>query len=529
MAESQQAGMVKIADSAGCKAWVRGLPLTNVVQAQADLLGQVRQINSAAHSPLERLKILELLREPTVFVQTELSKKFFNKPLPLAEVERKSFQQVVALWQELGTGYQLCVQACLDGDKEIETRSAEACHRALSCVATGMVDHLRANHHFPESYWHALHALYRHAEQLGVTGQPVSDPTSRERSQRTCTAAYVAPMLLVLANPNEMFQRHVSMVSRWLERWAEKTMVTKTAPEAPEKPLLLVDMASNKGAYRNAPAGAEPRWINIDQLSHTIKKRVHFLRKGQAPAELFLGDDCVQPACESLLVLLYQHWCDGRDVRTHPRKSVAASAQACSGVEAIHYYLSGSSFRQPDAQSEVARHHRDEIATFGHVGRREEEVHSLIHGLVLEDWEIQNETVAGLRLMRPQGNPGARVLPLQLFAVRPQDSKNFMLAIVRWVVMVGDDLTIGVRLLPGVPEPAAARLTGLNARNEIFHQAFFVPAIPALKSPASVILPAGWFKPGRVLDIFAAQLLKIKLQESLERGVDYERATFEVA
>ena len=131
--------------------------------------------------------------------------------------------------------------------------------------------------------------------------------------------------------------------------------------------------------------------------------------------------------------------------------------------------------------------------------------------------------------MRPQGNPGARVLPLQLFAVRPQDSKNFMLAIVRWVVMVGDDLTIGVRLLPGVPEPAAARLTGLNARNEIFHQAFFGPAIPALKSPASVILPAGWFKPGRVLDIFAAQLLKIKLQESLERGVDYERATFEVA
>lgn len=529
LSDVQQAPVLRFDDSAQCKTWVRGLPLTNVVQAQSDLLEQVRLLNLASVAPLDRFNMLELVREPTVFVQTELAKKFFNKPLPLAEVERKSFHSVVALWHELGTGYQQCVQGCLDGDKDIAKHAAAVCHRAISCVGTGMVDHLRANHHFPESYWIALHGLYRHAEQLGVTEQPVSDPTSREKSQRSCTGAYVAPILLTLANPNEMFQRHVGMVSRWLDRWAEKTVVLKSAPEATEKPALLVDLASVKGAYRNESPGAEPRWINIDRLSHTIKKRVHFLRKGQAPAELFLGDDCVQPQCESLLVLLYQHWCDGRDSRTHPRRSVAAGTEACSGVEAIHYYLSGSSFKEPDAKAEVARHHRDEIATFGHVGKREEAVHSLIHGFILENWNIQNETVAGLRIMRPGNNPGTRLLPLQLFAVRPEDSKNFTLAVVRWVGMVGEDLTIGVRLLPGVPEAVAARQTGVNARNEKFHQAFVVPAVPALKSPASVVLPPAWFRRDRVLDIHTTQLSRIKLIDSLERGVDYERATFELA
>jgi len=530
LTEAQQTAGLKFDTAAACKVWVRNLPLTNVVQAQFDLLGQVRLLNQATMVPAERFRMLELLREPVVFVQTELSKKYFNKPLPLAEAERKSFQAVVALWQELGTGYQHCVQACLNEDKDLAKHAAAACHRALTCVGAGMVEHLRANYHFPTHYWQELHTMFRHAEQLGVAETPVTDRTSRVKSERTCVGAYVAPMLLVLANPNEMFQRQITMVARWVERWAEKTVVLRTAPATTDKPALLVDLASDRGAYRNSPPGAEPRWIDIDRLSHTVKKRVHFLRNGQSPVELFLGEDCVQPACEALLVLLYQSWCDGRDVRSHPRRSTAALAQACSGFDAIHYYISGESFKQPDPKSEVARHHRDEIATFGHVGKRDEAMHTLVHGYLIETWNIQNETVAGLRLMRPPGNPGARLLPLQLVAVKPADSKTFILAVVRWVVMaVGDDLTIGVRIFPGMPEPVGARATGINARNEKFQQAFLIPALPALQSPASAILPPGWFRKDKVLEIFTTQSSKIRLVDSLERGYDFERVTFEIA
>jgi len=47
--------------------------------------------------------------------------------------------------------------------------------------------------------------------------------------------------------------------------------------------------------------------------------------------------------------------------------------------------------------------------------------------------------------------------------------------------------------------------------------------------PASAVLPPGWFRRDRVLEISASQVSKIKLVESLERGVDYERVTFELA
>jgi len=224
--------------------------------------------------------------------------------------------------------------------------------------------------------------------------------------------------------------------------------------------------------------------------------------------------------------MLYQHWCDGREARAHTRKSVLAKAQACSGFEAMHYYISGIIFKQPDEKSEVARHHRDEIATFGQVGKREEEMHSLIHGYVVEHWNIENETVAGLRLVRPAGNPGARLSPLQLIAVRPEDSKGFMLAVVRWVAMMGDDLAIGVRLLPGTPEAIGVRPTGVNARNEKFQQAFAMPSVPALQSLATIVLPPAWFKRDKIIEIHTIQVAKVKLVDSVERGFDSERVTF---
>lgn len=554
MAEVQQAAELTFNDIASCKAWVRALPLTNFAQAQAELMDQITRFNQAAQiAPVERFRMLELLREPCVFVQTELAKKFNNKPLPLAEVERKSFQAVIALWRALGDGYRICVNACLTLDpakkdsvdpkeaadaKEVVRLAPAMCHRAINSTATGMADHLRANHHFPPSYWTELHAMYRQAEQLGVTEIGVVDPASRdkgERSARTCKGAYIAPMLLVLANPHEMFQRHIVMVARWLERWAEKCSITLTPPEDPEKPPLMVDLASSAGANRNTEPGTDARWIDISGLYHTMKKRVHFLRKGSSPQDLQLGDDCVQPACEALLVLLYQHWCEGREARAHPRRSVASQALACSGLEGIFYYTTGALFKQPDMRSEIDRyHHREEISTYGSsaggaAGKREDEVNSLIHGFIQEQWNVENETVAGLRLKRVGGSPGNRLSQLQLIAVKPEDSKTWMLAVVRWVVMEGDDLTIGVRLLPGNPEGVGARGTGINARNEKFQQAFLMPPVPALQSQASAILPPGMFKRDKLVEIYSDKMYKIKLGESLERGYDYERISFEVA
>jgi hypothetical protein len=89
------------------------------------------------------------------------------------------------------------------------------------------------------------------------------------------------------------------------------------------------------------------------------------------------------------------------------------------------------------------------------------------------------------------------------------------------------DLHAGVRLLPGSPAGCAVRATGVNVQNEKFSPALLLGAVPAINSPMSILLPPGWFKPKRVLDLIVDGLTRIRLLEVLERGLDYERVTFE--
>jgi hypothetical protein len=103
------------------------------------------------------------------------------------------------------------------------------------------------------------------------------------------------------------------------------------------------------------------------------------------------------------------------------------------------------------------------------------------------------------------------------------------LGILRWVNVTDDGLIhAGVLVVPGRPEPIAARYTGVSAAKEPYKQAFLLPAVNALGSPATLLIPAGWFKIGRVLDISPGQARQLRLLQLIVRGSDFDQASYEV-
>ena len=62
-------------DAESCAAWLQTVPLINVAPSHNRLLGQLEELNCFEVEPTERLRILELLAEPTAFVQIEQAKK----------------------------------------------------------------------------------------------------------------------------------------------------------------------------------------------------------------------------------------------------------------------------------------------------------------------------------------------------------------------------------------------------------------------------------------------------------------------
>ena len=104
-----------------------------------------------------------------------------------------------------------------------------------------------------------------------------------------------------------------------------------------------------------------------------------------------------------------------------------------------------------------------------------------------------------------------------------------MLGQVRWLVQndVGD-LYAGLKLLPGLPAATAVRPTGLNVVNAKYVPALSLTGVAALNAPPSLVLPSGWFKPKRVIEVYVEGHVKVRLIEIVDRGSDYERVTYEM-
>ena len=514
-----------------CADWLDALPLTNAATAQMQLRNQLEGLARGGLKLGVLFEILEALREPFGFVQTEMAKKFVHRALPLSELELASRNNSLAAWQAYRTAALVCLQSLLDGSRDLKGAAATVCHRAIDAHVRMMIDEARTNSEASAADWTMLHAIYRAAESLGVEAEKVKDPLSREAPVTNCMAVYGQPVLVTLGSYNEWNARQAQQILRWLERWSTKITVSATPPASPVKPPVLTDVLSDRGGFRSQEGDAAPaagtRYLDIGDLSLSIKNRVILLRKGETPVNLGLGEDCVMPACEQQLIQLYQHWCDGRVDRNQVRRPASGDALVGVGMEVMHYYLSGKPFKQPGVATELSSKQRAEIATFGRIATRDDDEYSQMQGFTLEQWQLRDESLAGMRLARAKGVRGQRISPGTLLAVRAGSAKGFMLASVRWIQWLNDDaIMAGVRSIPGIPTPAAVRQTGLNAVNEKYLQGFLVPAVEMLKSPDTVLMPAGWFKPGKVIEVYTDKAWRITLIDVVERGGDFERCTY---
>ncbi len=524
-------------DTEQCRAWLAQLPVSSPVQAQVHFLRQLHLLNRHTLGGPTRLAMLEMLRESIYFVQAESAKKYAGKPLPLAPPEQAALDSAHGLWQALATGYLRCLEACMT-ETDLKGQAALICQRGLATLVDDHADLVRAGIHPVADHWRQVHRIYATAEALGVAGAVVADGLRIDKPQAPM-AAYAEQMLLAAASLHELTPRHQSWVMRWARRWAPKIAVVTAPPSFESRALpLCVDLESSLPPAFKPFAGAGARFLDTAELRKSIKGRIELLARGSAedtPTRLGLGEDCTQPACEEVLRRLYPRWIKGGLARRHDRRVMQGACRFVVGVDAIHYYVSGNQpFKPPGKPSSEELHRqREELATFGRVAEHFEDEYSRNHGYQLENWEVAEEwglldqSSGGLRLVRPLKQQGGRLAVGQLIAVQPKGNSSLMLGVVRWVQIHAEELTAGVQLFPGKAWPVAVRGTGVMAGREPYKPGFMLPAVAALEQPDSIILPPGSFKPERIMEAWSATgAVNVKLKLLLDRGVDYERASF---
>lgn len=516
-------------DASACRKWLKTLPLTNIQALHEELRQQLELLGHFVLPALERLKILEQLRETVAYLANELGKKYRNKPMPFSPLEQTAWNNEQALWLNFGRIYLQCLQAARQGDAGVTPFTALITQRAMSCTTAQMLGFGHAYRLVPAALWQQLHLLYRHAEAQGVAAKRIKDPLNHEDGTNSCEASYAKALLLGLADPQQLASRQILQLDRWLDRWSARVTLGKNQPPTPSLPLVSVDLAGESGAviYTGQIMG-ERRFVDTERTALSLRKRIKFLKNGGNPAEVGLGEECVQPSCEALLSALYKRWCEVPLERTSPRDSAGNSAQLCFAFPAVYFFLGDASpFKQPGETLDVAPEILEDMRMFGRVTQRTEKLLFARLGFTLENWNCLDQSAGGFRLSR--SGAGERISQHQLLALRSNDSAPFTLAVVRWLMVDNDagDLSIGTRVLPGLPTPLAARQVTLNpAEMGFFVPAFQLSAVPEQQEPDSLILPIGWFQPGKRVQIYSSQTETVKLTGLLEKGANFERVTF---
>jgi hypothetical protein len=519
-------------DAESCAQWLKQLQLTNLQLAHSLLLTQINELTRFPMGGLERLNTLELLRDTVHYVQNDYAKKLIAKPLPLNENELIIFFAIVQLWQAMALGYQRCLQAYMAGDKQLGKQGAFLCQRCLLYSGLAISEHLRTGYEFNAKLWHQLHGLYAFAEEQGLQLKEISDPLNGGLPRSSCHNIYVKTLLTCYARPAELIRSQLLLLDAWLTEWSNTVPVERsyTTSKGDALPLAL-DLAGTHGLQpvKLVAHSDSMRYLAMVPLSKLLRVKTIMLQQGKTPQQLELGGHSTAHECIELLTFLHQCWCEDNNTRFAVRNPGSQHAQLCYKPENIYAHLSGKAFKQAVQSASANLIAQKQIETFGRVLQDAPNKTRIGMEFPLETWHLDNESILGAKLTRVD-TLGGRLSHNQLVALRLGDAETFMLGTTTWAsVTRTGQLRIGVRYLPGTVHAIGLRTADVSmAAADKSAPGFLLQAVPALKTPPSLIIPRNWFQRGRVVEILHqnAEKQKATIGFSVEHGIDYERVSF---
>jgi len=493
--------------ASSCKKWLKQLPYASPSATQALLRTQLEEFNRYPVRGVERMQALEALRDAVHELQDDCAKRLAGKPLPLNEAELVMLASITGLWQAMAVGYQRCLLAFEEGERQLKAYGALLCHRCLMYSGRQIFEFLRNGYEFDGQQWRQFHSVYLFAEEHDLLTEEVEDEFNDHGHLTTCRFMYLKTLFACHARVQELTFHQQELLDHWLTQWADSFTIARTcAVSRGDAPPLAIDPASTQGLQAFKPEfldNSSILYLPMVPMSKQLRVTTILLQQGQSPKQLGLGDEHDRLDCIDLLTHLHRHWCEPRPQRMAERTGSNQVMQLRYGVEDIYALIA----RQP--------------------------FDSLKPGSapIEETWRTEDLSILGARLLRMKPD-GARLGINRLVSVCA-GTNACQLANVVWVsVMRTGHLHMGIRFLPGTPaavsvrpvikpgEPVPKTVPGL-----------LLSAVPSLNIPASLLLPRNVFQPERIVEVTLMnnQRQKLRLKYSVEKRVDFERVSFLVA
>lgn len=522
-----------VPDLASGQAYLAHLELDDPLIADRQLTRLLDALLAMPPEPDTLFALLEQLRTPLAYAEGEIARHYRNKPVPLSETEEEHFRLCAGAWRKMAAAYGRCLPdaASDDGGQDFLVRLATVLQRAVSYGGLAIVEHYRVRRELPPGSWFELHRLYQLAEQHGIAYLPVADPLADGERQIHCAGAYLALLLTEIAGPYCHPLREVNLIHNWALQAGALLTIAATRGER-ELPAYLLEL--DKDAPLHLSTGVDPaspavRCLDTTRLEARIAQLLNLLHQHVPPVQLGLGEETAGKAIE-LLERLRHAW--GLEVlpRRFRRFPAIGSAQVVGGFAAMYAHVGGIEFEQQDSARVYSRGEFDELFTFRE--QSDPGMHLAFKpksSYPPDEWKVINHSASGFRLLRAAA--GEAIHHGQLLAIKPHDGERYLLATVTWLMQeTGGELEAGVATLPGVPEAVGVRIQIAGAPSgERYVRAFLLPALPAIREEASLVLPCGIYQASRILEAVYGdgRLRQVRMNHILQRGSDFDRVSYQ--
>ena len=510
-----------------CEAWLNALPVTNISEANKALSDQLIALAANPLAPLPHITILETLLTTIVFVQTEYEKKIATKALPLSSTGEQAFNDICRLWHRLGQSYSSILSCSLDGNKEVESLLPLMCQRSMACCVELIKDHYRIHRQIGSNLWFQLHGYYEIAEVRGFTDVGVTQRPGSEIKVTTCKATYAESLLLDIAGPYNLSQWEFDTCCQLVKQWAYKLQLT-SVPEDSNVMPYAIDLSSDTGPEYSKPRNASDsiRYLGVSKIAASLLSFIEKLSNNQEPAEKDLTTNHAENSYPELLNYLNEHWCTGRSQRKFERHETSHQVQACTGFEFICHFIDNKASEKKIRKGP----YNWEGPDLSYMGRQFDAstIYFSNSNIVfaIENWHVRNGSKTGFYLTRSV--KGARLAHGQLVAIRSPNRACFFLCHVRRLKQKENGtVDLGVQVLPGAPMTIAIRTAGISAaKAQKFTPAILLETKPGRKGQLSLILPHGWYSPGKTIEISGEDTVYFTLDKLIARGSDFDQVSF---
>lgn len=538
--------------------------MANIGETARLLFGALDELNHLDIPSQQRLKALEMLYKPVLYVTDRMKRHFIDQALPLTQKNLKIAHLSRKMSQSLATGYKILVseQAVRTGRGDSRLL-ATAIHRALKQLGLVLLKTYQVYEPYPASIWLEVHTLYRYAESNNLHRIAVARGEQDEKGAATVADAYKQILLLALACPYRLRHGEAEAVYAALDEWA------------PLSELQPLDEHPKALFSTNLDSDQPPRYLSMRTVSEdgSAVRVLHSRRLAERVRDTLSGKtgtgegSSLRPATLRRLMLAWGVMPKRRFSRVKDHDEVIVAM----GLSSIHYFVSGEvafnnasidvecfkglgAMPSPPLQEPAHYRVRPTSQDAGKApdmwemsyrieGERdpsptEVAVARAAAGLRIDtshcaqNWKMVNVSAGGYCMLWDNAET-TRAQVGELLGIREErdpDTFHWRLGVIRWLKYEGRrGLELGVQMLsPGATAIAARRDDGSEPGDQKYARGLLLPEIASIQQRASLVLPSPPFKVGdTAIANCHGKDVRIKLTELVENTGSFAQFQFE--